>query len=170
MREVHLRIRNIDEDKYHQLKHEALIKTGSKSVAGLAKKLLMDLLNIKTEPKVSVDSPTTRIEVRLPKPELEQLINLSAQSHMTPNAFIAMLMQGYLSGDPVMTTKEVEALYQSNQQLLAIGRNLNQIARALNANQSASLSLKFLQELEETITQHTQKVGHIISNNWDRMP
>ncbi|SPY09110.1 Bacterial mobilisation protein (MobC) [Oligella urethralis] len=167
------RIYGLSETTQEQLRQIAKEKTGKASVSALAKHLLIEQL--KTSPvqkyKYRADAaPNVRFEVRVPEATKQVLLDHANALDMTINQFSSMIIQKYVHDNPILSTLEIERLYQSNQQLLAIGRNLNQIARALNANQSTSLSLKFLQELEETITQHTQKVGHIISNNWDRMP
>ncbi|SUA61307.1 Bacterial mobilisation protein (MobC) [Oligella urethralis] len=159
----------VAKSRLKKLAHETI---GKASISSFAKYLLLQQLEkspIKNK-RASDTEPNSRIEVRLSEPTKARLTEYAIQSEMTPNQYASMLLQQHVQNYPVLSTSEIKAVYQSNQQLLAIGRNLNQIARALNANQSTSLSLKLLEELEETITQHTQKVGHIISNNWDRMP
>ena len=155
-----------------RLKKLAQETIGKASISSFAKYLLLEQLEkspIKNK-KASVTGPNTRIEVRLSEPTKARLTEYATQSEMTPNQYASMLIQQHIQKNPILSTSEIKAVYQSNQQLLAIGRNLNQIARALNTNQTTSLSLRLLQELEETISQHTKKIGHIISNNWDRMP
>ena len=51
---------------------------------------------------------------------------------------------------------------QSNTQLAAIGRNLNQIAHRLNAGENASLSARMIADLENIIRSHIAKTGNVI--------
>ncbi len=46
-------------------------------------------------------------------------------------------------------------LYQSNAQLLLIGRNINQIAKSLNTSSPTALSTQELKEIKAQIAQHT---------------
>ena len=53
-------------------------------------------------------------------------------------------------------------LYQSNYQLLLIGRNINQIARRLNAGENVSLSSQQITDLKNFIDVHIGKVNHLL--------
>ena len=94
---------------------------------------------------------------------------ISGAEKMTTNAYITMIVQGYVNQNPVSTTAEVKALYQSNVQLVRIGNNLNQIAKALNLNQPTNITTELLNELKATINKHTEKVGNIITANIERL-
>ena len=79
-------------------------------------------------------------------------------------------MQSVLATEPLLTTKEVEILYQSNAQLLRIGRNINQIAKSLNTSTPTALSTQELKEINAQIAQHTEKVVRLVSASFERMP
>lgn len=79
-------------------------------------------------------------------------------------------MQSVLAKEPLLTTKEVEILYQSNAQLLRIGRNINQIAKSLNTNSPTALSTQELKEIKAQIAQHTERVEKLVSASFVRMP
>lgn len=64
---------------------------------------------------------------------------------------------------------EVEVLYQSNYQLLSIGRNLNQVARQLNMGESASITSEHIKELTRIIKQNTEKVADVLRTNRKRL-
>lgn len=61
-------------------------------------------------------------------------------------------------------------LYQSNAQLLLIGRNINQIAKSLNTSSPTALSTQELKEIKAQIAQHTKQVGQLVSASFERMP
>lgn len=65
---------------------------------------------------------------------------------MTVNGYIRFLVQNAAAQEPLLTTREVEALYQSNAQLLRIGHNINQIAKSLNTSNPTALSVQELKK------------------------
>ena len=50
-----------------------------------------------------------------------------------------------------------------------IGRNINQIARHLNAGESVSLTVQHIIELKQIIEQHTEKVGQVLLTHRKRV-
>lgn len=54
---------------------------------------------------------------------------------------------------------EIDALGESNDQLLALGRNLNQITRSLNAEKHEPATVEMIAELSGLIQKHTEVVS-----------
>ena len=162
-----LSVYGLSKEQLNQLRNLAKEKTGNASVSNLAKKLLLDLLP--SSATLDSEVKTNRIEVRLTADTLALLKDLAQAEKMTTNAYITMIVQGYVNQNPVSTTAEVKALYQSNVQLVRIGNNLNQIAKALNLNQPTNITTELLNELKSTINKHTEKVGNIITANIERL-
>ncbi|WP_372371961.1 plasmid mobilization relaxosome protein MobC [Xanthomonas axonopodis] len=73
-----------------------------------------------------------------------------------------------LTGEPQFGTKEVDVLGESNYQLLAWGRNLNQIARRLNEGRKANLTVEQIRIVAERIDAHTKKVSDAIRASQER--
>ncbi len=75
-----------------------------------------------------------------------------------------------LHSDPVLNDKELTILRESNRELSAIGRNLNQVARALNIEfrESDKLKLEGIEALAQRIEQHKDQVAELISRNMSR--
>ncbi len=72
------------------------------------------------------------------------------------------LVRSQLTQEPQFSRREIEALGESNHQLLAIGRNLNQIAHALNATRGKSVDSydrEMVSELADAVKRHVRKVG-----------
>ncbi|MDD3759164.1 MAG: plasmid mobilization relaxosome protein MobC [Advenella sp.] len=172
MKEVHFRIRNLTNDEYLSLKILAKQSTGKSSIAQLAKLLLMKQLGKQGDSlsDTNVQDSGNRIEVRLQSSDLNELRDRAVKSNMTANRYLAMLLQAHIQKVPVVTTKQIEALYQSNAQVLKIGRNLNQIAKALNAGRPAAVSTQMLTDIKNELDKHTEKVADVIRENWERMP
>ena len=72
--------------------------------------------------------------------------------------YVVDAVRAALTQEPQFGMAEVEALGQSNYQLQAIGRNLNQMARRLNADQPGSPSIAALERLAAKIDAHTEIV------------
>lgn len=83
-------------------------------------------------PQTDEDVETVRITVRLPRFLRLAVRERAAQRKMSESRWVAALIQSNLRKEPVMNDAEIAALLESNRELAALGRNLNQVARALN--------------------------------------
>lgn len=114
---------------------------------------------------------TDRLTVRLPR-FLMALTRQTAKSKgMAPSRWIAALVQSNLAREPVMTDDEVRALLNSARQLAALGRNLNQIAKALNdfGNETDRVRIDLLEELLVKVTQNRALIRALVrasQNAW----
>ncbi len=156
-------------DECRLLRAIALKKYGKASVSLLAKKTLLSLLE--EYPHQDIDfvlgmsEDKKRTTLRLPLNDRTKLETLSAEHNTSINDFIRNIVQGYLYKNPVLSKGEVDMLYQSNGQLLRIGRNINQIARQLNAMEGVSLTSDHITKLHTFIDEHTKKVGDVLLAN-----
>ncbi|PLZ00428.1 plasmid stabilization protein [Burkholderia sp. WAC0059] len=73
------------------------------------------------------------IKVQFSRGEYEAVSQTAEYMGFTLSRFLVAMVRAQITGDPQPGVHEVAALEASNYQLAAIGRNLNQIARALNA-------------------------------------
>ena len=71
---------------------------------------------------------------------------------------------------PVLTDEEVNTVRESCRQLVALGRNLNQVARALNIEfrESDKLKQEAIEKLAERIDQHLDHVSELFDKTWSR--
>ena len=83
---------------------------------------------------------------------------------------IRALLRAHLTRQPQFGGRELEALIQSNTQLRYIGRNLNQVAKGLNATPHERLVFKVesIERLEEAIKVHTDVVSRLLADNVER--
>ena len=70
-----------------------------------------------------------RLTLRLPPKHQVYLTEKSKLQHSTLNEVARDIIAEYITKNPVLSNDAVQALYQSNYQLLRIGRNINQLAR-----------------------------------------
>lgn len=80
------------------------------------------------------------------------------------------LVRARLTGAPQLGQQELELLAESNLRLLAIGRNLNQVARVLNGNPNdrSFYRVALIEELESVIKAHTKVVSAAMTANVER--
>jgi hypothetical protein len=105
------------------------------------------------------------LEVRFTQSEREALkARADEDGFATSNLWIAALVRANLTEKPQFGKREIEALGESNHQLLAIGRNLNQIARALNAQRgnTTQYDAELVEELCAAVKRHVSKVGDLL--------
>lgn len=125
----------------------------------------MDFQTVEERP----DPDRRRVELRLTKSEYSCIEQVAAASGMSPNAWIINLIRANIAHSPQFGMLELQALGKSNSRLLAIGRNLNQIARWMNSNHgSAPPDPERIEELYRHIVTHTESVTKIMRANLDR--
>ncbi|KEZ72153.1 MULTISPECIES: plasmid mobilization relaxosome protein MobC [Pseudomonas] len=73
-----------------------------------------------------------------------------------------------LTHEPKFGTSEIYALGESNYQLLALGRNLNQIARRLNEGSYEPVTVQRIEALSRIIDKHTDLVSSAIRASLER--
>jgi hypothetical protein len=73
-------------------------------------------------------------------------------------------VQTNLTGKPVMTDKELAVLQASNRELAAIGRNINQIAKALNEafHETERVRVDTLAALSQSITENRSAIRSLV--------
>jgi hypothetical protein len=83
------------------------------------------------------------------------------------NRWIVALINARLDGTPQLGQEELEGLARSNLHLFAIGRNLNQLARA--ANQGIPIQRHergdVIDTLRTVVTDHTKLVARVMAAN-----
>lgn len=138
----------------------------------VVRKLTNSTANVPRTFQVDHENPDLerrRVELRLTATEFSSIEELAGQVGTSPNAWIVNLIRANLTRMPQLGLHELQALGMSNSQLLAIGRNLNQIARWMNANRgSAPPELERIEQLYRFIVMHTEEVAAIMRSNIDR--
>lgn len=97
----------------------------------------------------------------------KELQNRAKEHHMKAGPYVEGLLRSHLSKKPFFTEIEMEVLRQSNNELTAIGRNINQIARALNASLDNAHLLKAseIKELAEQVKNNRNAVRSLMKAN-----
>lgn len=123
-------------------------------------------------PREPADAGTARIrnEVRLTKGERHRAEAIAKREGFSLSRWIVALINARLNGTPQLGQQELEGLARSNMQMLAIGRNLNQLARAANQGRTlhSFVQSPLIDGIQAAIHQHTGQVARVMSANISR--
>jgi len=113
---------------------------------------------------------TARIELNLTTSELAALKQMAGHEGYVPTKWLVAMVRTKLTGQPQVGQPELETLTRSNQQLLALGRNLNQIAKVLNTapQNRTAFRVEVITELSRVIQAHTKKVSDVLRGSVER--
>ena len=114
------------------------------------------------------DEPKVRFEILMTKSEKAAVQERANLERCSQRRWIIDAIRAGLTREPQFGMKEIDALGESNYQLLAIGRNLNQVAKAMNEGKRDSVTIKSIERLREIIDAHTEKVSGAIRASLDR--
>lgn len=122
--------------------------------------------------EVDLGAKTLQLNMRLNK-EYKTLIDERAAAEGFPSrqSWATTYLLSQLKKEPVLTDKEIYELRASNRQLSSIGRNINQIAKALNMEKDSNQEINenLLKNLSNDIQEHKSLVTALVNrsqNKW----
>ena len=117
-----------------------------------------------------VDGNKLRKQITLSPSEAAYVAGAARREGKNGGQWIAALIRVQMEHQPQLNRSELELLAKSNLALLTIGRNLNQIARALNAGADANAAelITVLHALRTQITCHVDAVADLVASNLSR--
>lgn len=114
------------------------------------------------------DEPKLRFEILMTKSEKAAVHERANLERCSQRRWIIDAIRAGLTREPQFGMKEIDALGESNYQLLAIGRNLNQVAKAMNEHRRDTVTIESIERLREIIDAHTDKVSTAIRASLER--
>lgn len=114
------------------------------------------------------DEPKVRFEILMTKSEKAAVQERANLERCSQRRWIIDAIRAGLTREPQFGMKEIDALGESNYQLLAIGRNLNQVAKAMNEGRRDSVTIESIERLRGIIDAHTEKVSTAIRASLER--
>jgi len=84
---------------------------------------------------------TSPLVLRVSALEKEALRELAEDTHQSVNALMTKVVREVIGAGPHLFDDGLEGLQEATQQLAAIGRNLNQLVRAVNSSPKKSFSV-----------------------------
>lgn len=112
--------------------------------------------------------PKQRFEILLTASEKAAIKERSQTERCSMRRWIVDAIRVGLTHEPQFGMSEIDALGESNYQLLALGRNLNQVARRLNEGEYEPVTLERIEALSELIRKHTGVVSQAIRASLER--
>lgn len=129
----------------------------------------------KPEPKtftqageVPAKEPKVRFEILLTQSERAAIRERANLERCSQRRWVIDAIRAGLTKEPQFGIGEIEALGESNYQLLAIGRNLNQVAKAMHEGRRDSVTVESIQRLTAIIDKHTETVADAIRASLER--
>ncbi len=138
--------------------------------ANMLRKIIADMTNqVRNEPVILEKKLKTKnITVALSDDDRVKMgEKMAMKKYRTPTQWMRSLIRADLDKEPILPDDAIHALRASNRELGAIGRNLNQIARALNSDTSHGDKLKLdaIKLLSKRIEEHKIVVSKLINYN-----
>lgn len=112
--------------------------------------------------------PNQRFEILLTASEKAAIKERAQIERCSMRRWIIDAIRIGLTHEPQFGMDEIDALGESNYQLLALGRNLNQIARSLNAGTHEPVTIEMIAALSGLIQKHTEVVSKAIRASLER--
>ena len=109
-----------------------------------------------------------RFEILLTPSEKAAIQERAELERCSQRRWVVDAIRAGLTREPQFGMKEIEALGESNYQLLSIGRNLNQVAKAMNEGRRDSVTIESIERLRQIIDAHTDKVSGAIRASLER--
>lgn len=169
-----LNVRGINKDQKEGLSLLAQSSLGTKSASAFVRYLIAEALkklekNPAKRPIKITNNNKKTVTFTIYEEEHRVLSSISNQAGSKPAFYCASLIKTHIHNAPYLLENELEVLREANYQLASIGRNLNQIARHLNANISGeSLTLDQINALSNLIKKHVEKMNGVIDANVKR--
>lgn len=115
--------------------------------------------------------PPEKVSVRLRPDDFRLLCERAEVRKIRPSTYVALFVRAHLRNLAPLPTEELVALKRSVAEVGAIGRNLNQIARAMNGGEHRDdLDLAYLQGLMKVLAglrDHTKALITANALSWE---
>lgn len=150
---------------------------GKKPGAAVKEAIELQLKKAQSLPAPQTYQQTNEAPPLEPKQRFEILLTASEKSAVAKRAHIERCsmrrwiidaIRVGLTHEPQFGMDEIQALGESNYQLLAVGRNLNQIARHLNGGAYEPVTVERIEALSGLIEKHTEIVSQAIRASLER--
>jgi hypothetical protein len=114
------------------------------------------------------NEPKHRFEILLTRAEKAAVRERSDLEQCSMRRWIIDAIRAGLTREPQFSMQEIEALGESNYQLLLIGRTLNQIAKRMNEGGQDCVTIDSIKRLRAQIDAHTNIVSKAIRASLER--
>jgi predicted HicB family RNase H-like nuclease len=133
--------------------------------------LVREKIAEKEKQKESIDvfEKTVRKELRIKPSLLQKIEERASLSKMKPNQYIISVLSANVVKDvQFFSHDQILKLGESNSRLLAMGRNLNQMAKAMNQGNLGAYDRDFVGRVHELVKAHVCHVFLLLEQNKKR--
>jgi len=148
---------------------------GKKPGAAVTKAIEYQLAkaDINPSPKIyrqaeGLKKPKQRFEILLTASEKMAIQERARIESCSARRWIVDAIRVGLTREPQFSTPEIDALGESNYQLLSVGRNLNQVVRNINKGHYDDIAISHIDALAQLIDEHTDIVSSAIGASLER--
>lgn len=150
---------------------------GKKPGAAIKEAIERQLKNAKPIAVTKIYRQISESPARAPKQRFKILLTASEKAALEERAilercsvrrWIVDAIRVGLTHEPQFSMNEIDALGESNDQLLALGRNLNQLARRMNEGEYEPVTIDRRRALCSLIQNHTKTVSQAIRASLER--
>ncbi len=143
---------------------------------GVSESNMMRMLMNKAAPDIAdicefKEAKTNKVTIRLSNEDMNKLaVQAEEEGYLNQTSWVTASVLANINRTPVLTKDETNALRESNRQLAAIGRNINQIARVLNIEfrQSDRITAEMIELLSKSLDEHREEVYRLINKSSHR--
>ena len=124
--------------------------------------------------KVDTEKLTEQINLKLSATQVQDIQEKAKKEGFEKaTKWIRSLVMSVLYKDPILTDKEMTVLRESRSSLASIGRNFNQVTRAINIDFRESDKLKFemIEDLKKMLEEHKKHTTVLVqksASRWER--
>lgn len=134
-------------------------------------KITGEAISNETKSEELKENLSRKITVRLSELDSKKLTKKAIEEgYENRTKYATSILLSHLKKEPVFTNNEIAALLKSTAQMLAIGRNLNQITKAINIEyrESEKLKKESIEKISSFIQDHISQVKNILGKNMKR--
>ena len=155
---------HLNEDIKAKLKDEAI--KANKSESDLLNEILQARYTEAKTIEVNALEKTKFTAFRLKPSFLKNVEEAAKKNNMRTTKFVVAVLTAKISSDEFFfNEQEAKYLGESNSQLLAIGRNLNQMAKNMNQDIYEAYDRQFIINLNDQIKAHVRQVFSLLERN-----
>lgn len=157
-------------EEKESLLHDAKAN-GFRNSASYVKFLIKQNTNNKPRPETEKKELASYwAQTRLNQSEKKLLKKRATEEGVSESFIVLQQLKIFLTQEPHFTKNEIQALRNATRYISALGRNLNQIARAINRKEfnNEKINEFEINELKNALDLHIQELFNLIGKNRDR--
>ncbi|MCP3669800.1 MAG: hypothetical protein GY814_05100 [Gammaproteobacteria bacterium] len=148
-------------------KHRGL--TPSALLRSMAEEIVLKETGVVDTPANDFEAKAKTVSTRITDREAKRMGDILAAEHKSTSVFLLALIRARLNKAPHFAKEELTALREATRQLQAVGRNLNQVMKAIHGGLVRDpLDGAFIAECQSSVKAVGSHVDRLIARNLQR--